>query len=85
MSQRGLDEHILSELLYLRTRLDSHVQDEVEYQRCVQKQLSALREEHAAETATLDTKMKGMVTGISMLASAIVASIMIWITSKFGS
>ena len=76
-------EHIRDELLYLRTRLDSHVEENVASNKCLQKQVSALREETTKNNVEQHTKMKGMITGISTIISTVVAVILIWISSKF--
>ena len=75
-------KHIRDELLYLRTRLDSHVEENVTSNKCLQKQVSALREETAKSNMEQSTKMKGMVTGISTVISTIVAIVLIWLSSK---
>ncbi len=85
MTEKEMWEQIRDDLAYLRSRLDGHMNDEIIYQRDVQKQLTEIKENIAEKNAEYTTKIKGMITIISAFVSTVVGGILLWVSSRLNS
>lgn len=61
-------DHIMAELRYIRKRLDDHIDDEDHTHEAIRTDVSSLKEEFGSHR----TKMKGIVTGATIVVMAFV-------------
>ena len=87
MTDNEMWEFVKDQLEYLRDRFDDHMEDEVKYQRCVQKQLREIRDSFAdyrEEMAKQFTTQKIKTSGITYLITVILSGFVAWLVTKFG-
>jgi hypothetical protein len=68
MTEKEMLRHTLDTLLRMEKRLDGHIDDEILYQRCVQKQLTGLKEEMAGNRV----RWKTIIWAIGIAATGVV-------------
>ena len=68
MSNTDMLKHIMDEIRHMRSRLDDHIDDQNSHYRCVQKDMSKIREEMAGHKI----KLSGITAGIAVFVTALV-------------
>ncbi len=83
MTEKEMWEHVKEDLLYIRKRVDHNADKQDKQLGLVQQQISELRIEVAAGSASQKVKITGMITGILVVISAFVSTLSAWVFSRF--